>query len=205
MPSAAPAKSARPEWCYPANLLTELRLASIPALLVALAFRRFGWALVIFAIAGVSDGCDGWLARHFNQRSVLGAYLDPIADKLLLTSLFLILALDGQLPWALTILVLVRDGCILTSAGVLYAATSFRDFRPTWWGKASTTAELATVGFALLQAHSPAVWIFDVERVGWVAVTALSVISGVHYAFASARRYHLRPGASVSGTRGPSK
>ncbi len=194
MPSVAPAASAWPEWCYPANLLTELRLLSIPVILAAVVERRFGWAVALFVGAAVTDGFDGWLARRFHQHSRLGAYLDPIADKSLLTVLFLALALAGEIPWALAILVFTRDACILVSALVLFAATPFRDFRPTWWGKAETTAELATIAVALLNAWIPNPITFGIEEFGWASVSTLVIISGIHYAFTSARRFHAQRG-----------
>lgn len=176
-------------WYYPANLITELRVAAIPVTLVLIALQRFGAALLLFTAAACSDGVDGWIARHYDQRTALGAYLDPIADKGLLVATFLMLAIEGRIPWALTIVVFVRDGCILVSALVLYTRTRFRDFRPTWWGKASTTAELATVGVAILEIIDSSAWVRWLERFGWVAVTVLVVVSGIHYSLTSARRY----------------
>jgi len=193
--SYKPARPAWPSWCYPANVVTELRVAAIPVVLVLIAERRLSVAFVIFAAAACSDGIDGWLARRFEQRSALGAFLDPIADKGLLVAVFLMLALQGLMPWALTILVFVRDGCILVSALALYLATRFRDFRPTWWGKASTTAELATVGVALLEGVDSSAWVRGLERFGWLAVTVLALVSGIHYSFTSARRYLSAPAA----------
>ena len=195
MPLASLDQPALPQWLYPANLLTELRLLTIPLIMVALGLHRNGWALGLFIVAAVSDGFDGYLARNFNQHSTLGGYLDPIADKLLLVTLFLMLAIEGELPWALSLLVLVRDACILTSVLALFAFTDFRDFRPTMWGKASTTAELATVSVALLANVTSAGWVMVLERVGWVSVTFLALVSGVHYAFAAAARYHARRAA----------
>jgi len=188
--SFASAKPAWPSWCYPANLITELRLLAVPLLLVLVAYHRFDWGFALFFAAAASDGVDGWLARRFNQRSALGSYLDPLADKALVASLFISLALVGELPWALTILVFTRDGCILISAAVLFFASNFRDFRPTWWGKASTTAELATVGAALLQAWLRNPVLQGIEEFGWASVTFLVLVSGIHYAFTSARRFH---------------
>jgi cardiolipin synthase len=176
-------------WYYPANLVTEVRIATIPLILVLIALQRYGAALVLFVAAACSDGVDGWLARHFDQHTRLGAYLDPVADKGLLVALFLMLAIEGRMPWPLTIVVFVRDGCILFSALALYLLTPFRDFRPTWWGKASTTAELATVAVALLEVVDSSAWVRWLERFGWVAVTVLVVVSGIHYSFTSARRY----------------
>lgn len=185
-------KAGVPEWCYPANLLTELRLLLVPLILAAIALRQPGWALSLFIAAGVSDALDGWIARHFNQRSALGLYLDPIADKALVATLFLVLSLVGAMPWAVTIIVYTRDVCIVVSAAVLFLSTGFRDFQPTWWGKASTTAELATLGATLLEYWSPQLGFRILEQVGWVVVVTLAVVSGIHYAFTSAHRYHAQ-------------
>lgn len=179
-----------PVWLYPANILTWLRFLAIPAVVVAVGHRRYGWALIFFVAAGVSDGFDGWLARRFHQQSDIGVYADPLADKLLLSTLFVVLALAGVLPWLLTILVFTRDLCILTTALIIYFATGFRDFRPSWWGKANTVAELATISFTLLQQIIPHAWIFDLVRFGWGAVFVLAYVSGIHYAFLCAERFH---------------
>ncbi|TAN21477.1 MAG: CDP-alcohol phosphatidyltransferase family protein [Acidobacteria bacterium] len=185
-------KPAWPEWFYPANLLTELRLLAVPVIVAAVVLRKPGWAALIFIAAAVSDGCDGWIARHFNQRSALGLYLDPAADKILIAALFLTLALVGEMPWTVTIIIYIRDLCIVVSAAALYWGAGFRDFQPTWWGKASTTAELATAGVTLLEAWSTNGLFRFLERVGWVAVVSLAVVSGIHYAFTSAQRYHAQ-------------
>ncbi|MGH9476132.1 MAG: CDP-alcohol phosphatidyltransferase family protein [Terriglobales bacterium] len=190
--STAASKAPLPEWCYPANLLTELRLLLVPMVLAAVMLRQAGWAVTIFILAAISDGFDGWIARHFDQHSALGLYLDPIADKSLVAALFLALALVGELPWPVTIVVFTRDICILVSAAFLYWGTGFRDFRPTWWGKSSTTAELATVGVTLIDSWAPRIGFRILERIGWVAVVFLAVTSGIHYAFTSARRYHAQ-------------
>lgn len=180
-------------------MVTELRLAAVPVVVLAVVYRRFGWAFALFGAAAVSDGLDGWLARRFDQRSALGTYLDPAADKALVAALFITLSIVGEMPWALTILVFTRDVCILVSALVLYWTTQFHDFRPTWWGKASTTAELATVGAVLLRAWTDSAVAQGLEVVGWVAVAVLAVVSGIHYAFTSARRYHATTGVGGRG------
>src|ERR1700689_5833337 len=94
-----------PIWTVP-NQITLLRLGFLPFFLILISYERYKWALLVLVVAGLSDGIDGLLARSLNQRSSLGAYLDPIADKLLLSSSFIALALEGQIRWWLTILVL---------------------------------------------------------------------------------------------------
>src|SRR5271170_659965 len=95
-------------WTVP-NQITILRLGFLPLFIVSISYEHYRWALLILVIAGLSDGIDGLLARSLNQRSSLGAYLDPIADKLLLSSSFVILAYKTRLAWWLTIIVLSRD------------------------------------------------------------------------------------------------
>ena len=100
--------------------------------------------------AGLSDALDGWLARVLNQRTLLGQYLDPIADKLLLSSLFLVLSIARKIPWKYTVLVLSRDVCILATAMALYATVGFRDFRPSVFGKINTVCQIGAVFFVVL-------------------------------------------------------
>src|SRR6476660_2466227 len=91
------------------NQLTLLRLIFIPFIIINIVGHNWGWALILLVAAGVSDGLDGWIARALHQQSRLGEYLDPIADKLLLSTLFLVLSIVGQIPWRYTILVFSRD------------------------------------------------------------------------------------------------
>src|SRR5438046_4785823 len=116
-------------WTVP-NQITFLRLCFLPFFLIFMSYEKYKWALLILVIAGFSDGIDGLIARRFNQHSSLGAYLDPIADKLLLSSSFVVLAFEKQLAWWLTILVLSRDLLILTVAVVIILASGYRPFPP---------------------------------------------------------------------------
>lgn len=193
-----------PVWLYPANILTWLRFLAVPAVVVAVRHQRYDWALFCFVTAAVSDGFDGWLARRFHQQSELGIYADPLADKLLLSTLFIVLAMAGVLPWLLTILVFTRDLSILTTALIIYFRTGFRDFRPSWWGKANTVAELATIAFTLLLQITPHRWIADLVHFGWTAVFVLAYISGIHYAFLCAQRFHQKKAAGMLSAAGSS-
>src|SRR5713101_6366570 len=121
-------------WTVP-NQITFLRLGFLPFFLILIAYDRYRWALLVLVVAGLSDGIDGMIARKFDQRSPLGAYLDPIADKLLLSSSFLILAFEKQLAWWLTILVLSRDILILIVAVVIILSSGYRPFPPSIYGK----------------------------------------------------------------------
>src|SRR5262249_34603197 len=121
-------------WTVP-NQITFLRLGFLPVFLILISYDQYRWALLVLVIAGLSDGIDGLLARKLNQKSSIGAYLDPIADKLLLSSSFVILAFKHQIAWWLTIIVLSRDVLLLTVAAVIILISGYRPFPPTILGK----------------------------------------------------------------------
>ena len=130
---------------YAPNQLTLLRMMFLPFIVINLIGHNYLWALVLFMLAGLSDGLDGLLARRLKQQTQLGQYLDPVADKLLLSTTFLVLSFVHKIPWKFTVLVFSRDISILAASAVLYATASLRDFRPSVFGKANTTAQVAAV------------------------------------------------------------
>src|SRR5271168_1971059 len=132
------------------NQLTFLRLAFLPIFLIAIEYERYALALGILVAAGVSDALDGLLARGLNQKTPLGAYLDPIADKLLLSSSYFVLALKGKIAWWLTILVLGRDVILLTASAAILVTVGYRPFPPSIWGKITTTLEILLVLLVIL-------------------------------------------------------
>ena len=137
-------------WTVP-NQITLLRLGFLPLFLILIVYEHYRWALLILVLAGLSDGIDGLLARKLDQKSSIGAYLDPIADKLLLSSSFVILAMEKKIPWWLTIMVLSRD--ILMLMGLLFAASLvllLRFIRPEQLLKVESLPDL-TAFFATLQ------------------------------------------------------
>src|SRR5216684_3238133 len=107
------------------NQLTFLRLGFLPFFIISIQYHRYALALAILIVAGLTDGLDGLLARSLNQKTALGAYLDPIADKLLLSSSFVVLALNRKISWWLATLVLSRDIILMTAAVVLLAVTDW--------------------------------------------------------------------------------
>jgi len=164
------------------NLLTLLRLIFVPFTVIAVLQRRWMLALVIFVIAGASDGLDGLLARLLKQKTVLGQYLDPIADKLLLSTMFLVLSFMRQIPWVVTVLVFSRDIMILIVCTLLYATGAMTRFQPSWFGKANTVAQIATVPVVLLHQVFPDLrWLGLLRQFGFNATMVLTVVSGVHY------------------------
>ena len=137
------------------NQLTLLRMVFVPFIVIHLVEGRYLWALVVFVIAGFSDGLDGLLARTLHQQTLLGQYLDPIADKLLLSTMFLVLSILHKIPWKFTVLVFSRDISILAASAVLFAIAGLRDFRPSIFGKANTFSQISAVFFVLLfEVHS---------------------------------------------------
>ena len=178
------------------NQLTLLRLIFIPFIIINIVDHNFGWALLLLVIAGASDGFDGLLARALKQQSRLGQYLDPIADKLLLSSTFLVLSIVHQIPWKYTVLVFSRDLTILATCAVIYATTQLRDFAPSIFGKINTFAQIATVFFVLLYLVYPAFWVLVCRRLGLYSTMAFTIFSGVHYVFlvgARLRAHERRP------------
>lgn len=180
------------------NLLTLLRLVIIPFIVINVVAGNYGWGLGLFVLAGISDFFDGMLARALQQRTVLGQYLDPIADKMLLSTLFLVLSIMHKIPWKYTVLVFSRDVSILIVAGVLYITASLRDFRPSIFGKINTTAQVAAVFFVLLHQVASAQWIVVARRIGLYATFLFTLLSGLHYIVVVAQR--LRANASSSAS-----
>ena len=138
------------------NQLTLLRMMFVPFIVIDLVGGHYRWALILFVLAGFSDGLDGLLARTLKQQTVLGQYLDLIAHKLLLSTMFLVLSISSdKIPWKFTVLVFSRDISILAASAVLYAIAGLRYFRPSIFGKANTFAQVAAVFFVLLLEDSP--------------------------------------------------
>ncbi|HLK34547.1 MAG TPA: CDP-alcohol phosphatidyltransferase family protein, partial [Terriglobales bacterium] len=143
---------------YIPNQLTLLRMVFLPLIVLSLLGRHDGWALTLFVAAGISDFFDGQLARRLHQQTTLGQYLDPVADKMLLSTMFLVLSVLHRIPWKFTVVVFGRDISILVVSAVLYVTTSLRDFRPSIFGKANTTSQVLAVFFVLLLAVHRAEW-----------------------------------------------
>jgi cardiolipin synthase len=163
------------------NLLTLMRLIFVPFVVVAIQQQNYRLALVIFVAAGVTDGLDGLLARVLKQKTTLGQYLDPIADKLLLSTMFLMLSITHIIRWPFTILVFSRDAIILIVCTLLYATGTMKVFRPSWFGKANTVAQIVSVPLALLYQINGSDWARLGKRWSLYLTVALTVVSGVHY------------------------
>jgi len=173
-------------WTVP-NQITLLRLGFLPFFLILISYESYKWALLVLVVAGLSDGVDGLLARSLNQRSSLGAYLDPIADKLLLSSSFIILAFKNQIAWWLTIIVFSRDILILIVAVVILLISGYRPFPPSILGKLTTATQIILVFTVVFSAAYPDFHLANIIHLLVYAVTFFSIVSALHYSFSTAR------------------
>jgi cardiolipin synthase (CMP-forming) len=173
-----------------ANQLTLLRMLLIPAFVIFVVYGRPGWALVTFAVAGVTDGLDGLIARRAGQKTSLGAWLDPMADKLLLVTTFVVLTVPGtdlvnRFPLWLTILVITRDVVIVTTVAIVTAVMGVRTFRPSVYGKVATGIYVVTcvvlMWFNYLGRRS-----ILVDLGIWISL-GITLLSGFHYIWHAAR------------------
>jgi cardiolipin synthase (CMP-forming) len=176
------------------NQLTLLRMLFLPFIVNSFLDQHYTTALVLFVLAGLSDGLDGLLARQLHQQTVLGQYLDPIADKLLLSTLFLVLSALHKIPWKYTVMVFSRDMAILATSAVLYTIAGLRNFSPSIFGKANTCAQIGAIFFVMLLQIYPAQWVWMARTVLLWATFAFTGISWVHYALLVQTR--LRPHAA---------
>lgn len=174
-------------WTAP-NQITLLRLLFVPFVIINVFDRNYPWALGLTVAAGLSDALDGTLARLLNQKTTLGEYLDPIADKLLLSSLFLSLSFVHLIPWKYTVLVFSRDICILAVAAVLYTTEGMRNFRPSVFGKLNTFSQIAAVFFVLLSKVIFIPPVFYARKLFLYCTFAFTLVSGIHYIFLVGKR-----------------
>jgi cardiolipin synthase len=173
-----------------ADQITLLRMLLIPAFVILVVYGYLGYALSVFVVAGVTDALDGEIARRSGQRSNIGAWLDPMADKLLLLSAFVVLTIPGlglanRLPIWLTVLIISRDVVIVLTVAIVNLAVGRRTFRPTVFGKVATAVYIVTAAVAMFfnyrGYHSP---FFDVLVYASLAIT---LISSLHYIWHAAR------------------
>ena len=172
-----------------ANQLTILRMLFVPCFVILLIYGYPKSATVVFLLAGITDGLDGLIARKLKQKTALGSFLDPMADKILLTAAFVTLTIPSlpiilHIPAWLTILTISRDVIIAVSALIIHLQTQHSQFPPTWLGKCTTAIQLLTVGVCLLANFQ--------ERLAsalypWViySTLAFTLASGLHYAYRS--------------------
>ncbi|MEW6364040.1 MAG: CDP-alcohol phosphatidyltransferase family protein [Acidobacteriota bacterium] len=166
------------------NQLTLLRMVFVPVFIMALIYDQEGWALLVFVLAGITDALDGLLARVLDQKTTLGAFLDPMADKLLITAAFVLLSIPSvnpanTIPLWLTILVISRDVIISLSALFIHMSYGRRKFPPSRLGKTATLVDIGAVFVVLwlnYRGLQPAAiqWVF-------LITLAITLLSGFHY------------------------
>lgn len=169
------------------NLITVLRILLVYPTVSLMLAHRFDVALGLFFLAGVSDGLDGFLAKHYHWQSRLGSYLDPLADKLLLVSSFVALAWLGLVPVWLTATVVLRDAIILAGAIAYYCLHEPFEGQPHWTSKANTFLQLLLVVVVLFSQVGPLA-----AELLWSLVWAVfisSLVSGAVYVWVWGRRY----------------
>ena len=163
------------------NLVTAIRIVLAPVFLIYLINSQFLAALIVFLICAVSDGLDGALARVFNQKSKLGAYMDPLADKLILVAAFVALSIIGILPPWLAVTVIARDMMILLGISVLFLNRLEVIIKPSFLSKMTTWAQFVTVLIVLSEYYLPTIpilypYIFYLTGL-------LTISSGLHYMY----------------------
>ncbi len=175
------------------NLLTLLRLFIIPFLVINLLDHRNRIALLLFILAGITDALDGTLARKLGQSTRLGQYLDPIADKLMLSTLFLTVTHMGLVPRYVTVLVFARDFGILLISTLLFATNTLRDFRPSLLGKLNTILQIATVFLVLIESVYPRQPWLMIRHALLISVAWVAPLSAAQYAWIVTQRLSASP------------
>jgi cardiolipin synthase len=170
------------------NLLSLLRMGIVPLFIIAVLDGDAKKALVLFVVAGVSDALDGALARLLRQQSLLGTYLDPVADKLLMISAYVVLSVPAlnrgpQIPLWVTVLVLSRDILLVVVALVLYLAAGVRSFPVTVLSKVTTVCQVLAVALVLVSAPGLAPSLSPVAEASLYLVAVLTVASGLFYVY----------------------
>jgi len=178
------------------NFLTLLRIIAIPVFLILVNDHHYGAGLVLFLGAGITDAVDGVIARMTDSKSDLGASLDPLADKMLLISSFIMLTWQGVVPAWLCILVLTRDVVIVAGVLLIYFFSTPAEIAPSAISKFNTFNEMFTIGFALITLARPDLPMTWVNLVTWYLTGVTTTVSGVHYVY-TGLLWHQRQGAQT--------
>jgi len=167
------------------NILTLARVLLIPFFVIFIINRNFEWAFFTFALAGITDGIDGLIARITHQRTELGAYLDPIADKLLLSSAFISLAIIEFIPSWLVVIVITRDVIILVGFLVMWLTNYHPEINPSLLSKMTTAFQIITILLVLMIGYSSTFQQLSVIAI--YATAILTILSGLHYIYKATR------------------
>lgn len=187
-------------WRTVPNLLTFVRIILTPFILIELARGRYMVAGWTFGAAAWTDIFDGMLARRFGAQSKFGQYLDPIADKILLTCLYVGLALGGAVATWIVVLIVARDLWILLLSGVALRFTQFRELQPSVWGKASTFCQIMAAVCVMGARAYDSVWFLRLGNVLLAGVVILAVVSGVDYSVRGIRYFLIARAPAVTNS-----
>jgi cardiolipin synthase len=167
------------------NILTLTRVLLIPVFVILIMNKLFNWALFTFAIAGITDGIDGLMARITHQRTELGAYLDPIADKLLLFAAFISLAIIEFIPSWLVVIVITRDVIIVVGFLVMFFTSYHPKINPSLLSKATTVFQIITILLVLMAGYST---VFkQLSMIAIYGTAVITILSGSHYIYLGTR------------------
>ncbi len=170
------------------NSLTIARIVIIPLFTIAVIYKRYDYALYMFIVAALTDTLDGFIARLTNQKTALGTFLDPLADKFLLITSFIIFSMNGWLPKWLTITVISRDVIVITGWVLVYLITHTSNVKPTVTGKAAIAMQLMLLCYVLLNINVG--FLPDIKNVLIWLTAALTIISGLHYIYRGFKLTH---------------
>lgn len=165
-----------------ANKITLARLILIPVFIVTLLQRMHPWPVIIFTVTIVSDALDGFIARHFKQMTALGAFLDPLADKLLMFSSYLVTAYLQMIPLWVFVVIVSRDAMIVIGWAVIYFITGSTDIKPRFLGKVSTIFQMVTIWLVLLGMPEP------VAARLLAATVLMTAVSGIDYIYSGTKK-----------------
>lgn len=170
------------------NTLTFLRIILIPVFVASMIYRRYDYALYIFAIAAITDTLDGLIARLKGLKTPLGTFLDPLADKFLLVTSFILLAIYDFIPLWLTITIISRDIIIVTGWMVLYLVTHSSKVEPSIAGKIAISLQLILIWYRLIDINIPEMP--DLHNYLIYLTALFTIISGLHYIYKSLKESH---------------
>ena len=167
------------------NTLTLIRILLIPVFVILIIDKSFWWALIVFALAGITDGIDGLIARITRQRTEMGAYLDPIADKLLLSAGFITLAIIEMIPGWLAVIVITRDMIILLGVSIMILTHSPPKIQPSLISKVTTSLQIATIILVLMVDYGT--FFKHLATTAIYGATFFTMLSGAHYIYIGTR------------------
>ncbi|MEK6583191.1 MAG: CDP-alcohol phosphatidyltransferase family protein [Nitrospirota bacterium] len=172
------------------NTITIARIVIIPLFITAVIYKRYDYALYLFVVAALTDTLDGLIARLTNQKTVFGTFLDPLADKFLLVTSFILFSMNGWLPKWLTITVISRDIIVIIGWVLIYLTTHISNVQPTITGKAAIAMQLIVLCYVLLTINI--VSLPKMPDVLILVTAALTIISGLHYIYRGLKLTHAQ-------------